>query len=130
MQRTTFLEYNQYRYLRIAGLLVMLAVMAYSLDQHEMVGYGASGLGLLFGILSMLIIVLLVLYGIRKRLPPKTLERRKLSTPLSPKSVIADRRERKGNWLRHQGITLQGWLSVHVATTYRAIVLPSPAALK
>lgn len=110
MQRNTLLEYKNYRYFKAASLLMALAVTAYLFDQHDTVGFGGTWLGYLFGILSALIIVVLVLYGIRKRLTPKFAERRKLSS--SP--VATDRRVRKADWWRHHGATLQGWLSAHV----------------
>lgn len=110
MQRSTLLEYKNYRYSKAASLLVVIAGVAYFFDQHDTVGYGGTGLGYLFGILSTLIIVVLVLYGIRKRLTPKFAERRKLSEF----SVEKNRRVRKADWWRHHGATLQGWLSAHV----------------
>ena len=110
MQRNTLLEYKNYRYFKAAILLMALAVMAYLFDQHDTVGFGGTWLGYLFGILSTFIIVVLVLYGIRKRLTPKFAERRKL--PSAP--VTTDRRVRKADWWRHHGATLQGWLSAHV----------------
>lgn len=126
MRRSTLLEYKNYRYFKIASLLMIIALMVYSFDQHATIGYGGTWLGYLFGILSTLIIVALVLYGIRKRLTPKLKERRKSPKSLLPMQAVVDRRTRKANWHRNQGATLQGWLSVHI---YFGIMLAVLATL-
>lgn len=123
MQRTSLLEFDHYRFLKTAGLLVILAVTAYIFDRHARVGYGGTWLGYVFGILSALIIVMLILYGIRKRLTPKFLERRKPSGASLQKPVAVERRVHKANWLRHHGATLQGWVSAHAYFGTALVVL-------
>lgn len=120
MQRNTLLEYKNYRYFKISGLLVIAAVLAYLFDQPAIGAYGGSWLGYLLGILSTLIAVVLVLYGIRKRLAPIRTERRNSSNASLLQQGISDRRKHSAIWLRHQGATLQGWLSAH---TYLGIAL-------
>lgn len=123
MQHSTLLEYKNYRYFKAASLVMILAVLAYSFDEHTTVGYGGSWLGYLFGILATLIVAVLVLYGIRKRLTPKFPERRKSSGSSPPAPVAVERRLRKADWWRHHGATLQGWLSAHVYFGLSLVVL-------
>ena len=123
MQRDTFLEYKKYRYLKAAGLLVILAVTAYLFHHPPTGAYGGSWLGYLLGILSALIVVVLLLYGIRKRLPQMRAERRNPSNVSLPRQDAPDRRTRRVNWLRHHGATLQGWLSAHTYLGTALIVL-------
>lgn len=123
MQRSTLLEYKNYRYFKIASLLMIAAVLAYLFDQPAIGAYGGSWLGYMFGILSTLIVVALTLYGVRKRLPPIRTERRNLLNALPPQQDVPDRRKRQANWLRHHGATLQGWLSAHIYLGIALIVL-------
>jgi len=120
MQRNTLLEYKNYRYFKIASLLMIAAVLAYLFHQPATGAYGGSWLGYMFGILSALIVVVLMLYGIRKRLAPIRTERRNLLNASSPQQDAPDRRKHQTNWSRHHGATLQGWLSAH---TYLGIAL-------
>jgi hypothetical protein len=123
MQRSTVLEYKNYRYLKAASLLVLIAVMVYLFGQPATGDYGGSLLGYLFGILSALIVVMLVLYGVRKRLAPMLAERRNsLNVSNTPQNVL-DRREHKVNWWRFYGTPLQGWLSAHTYMGASLIVL-------
>ncbi|MDD5385145.1 MAG: hypothetical protein PHG89_09740 [Gallionella sp.] len=123
MQRSTLLEYKNYRYFKIASLLMIAAVMAYLFDQPATGAYGGSWLGYLFGILSALIVIALILYGVRKRLTPMRTEQRNLLDASSPQQDIPDRRKREANWLRHHGATLHGWLSAHTYLGVALIVL-------
>jgi hypothetical protein len=123
MQRSTLLEYKNYRYFKIASLLMVAAAMAYLFDQPAMGAYGGSWLGYLFGILSTSIAIVLVLYGVRKHLAPIRTERRILSNASSPQQNVPDRRKHEVNWLRHHGATLQGWLSAHAYLGVALIVL-------
>jgi len=123
MRHSTLLEYKNYRYFKAASLLMIFAVMAYLFDGHATVGYGGSWLGYLFGILSTLIIIMLILYGIRKRLTPKFPERRKSSGASLLKPGTVERRLRKADWWRHHGATFQGWLSAHVYFGMALVVL-------
>ncbi|HEU0219515.1 MAG TPA: hypothetical protein VFQ98_01755 [Gallionella sp.] len=123
MQRSTLLEYKNYRYFKTTSLLIIFAVMAYLIYQPATGAYGGSWLGYLFGILSVLIVVVLILYGVRKRLAPIRTERRNLLGTSSPQQNVPDRRKREANWLRHHGATLQGWLSAHTYLGTALIVL-------
>ncbi len=123
MQRSTLLKYKNYRYFKAASLLVIFAVMAYLFDQSATGAYGGSWLGYLFGILSASIVVVLMLYGVRKRLAPIRTERRNLLNALSPQQKVPDSRKREANWLRHHGATLQGWLSAHAYLGSALVVL-------
>lgn len=123
MQHSTLLEYKNYRYFKIVSLLMISAVLAYLFDQPEMGAYGGSWLGYMFGILSTLIVVVLTLYGVRKRLPSMRTERRNLLNASSPQQDAPERRKRPANWPRHHGATLQGWLSAHTYLGVALIVL-------
>src|SRR5574340_325682 len=109
MQSDTLLEYKNYRYFKISVLLMVAAILAYLFHRPAMGAYGGSWLGYLLGILSALIVVALVLYGVRRRFAPMRTERRNSSNASLPQD-ISDRRKHAGNQLRHQGATLQGWL--------------------
>lgn len=111
MQRSTFLEYKKYRYFKAASLTMIISITAYLFDRSAAIGFGGTWLGYLFGILAMLIVVVLVIYGIRKRLTSQFVDRRKKSLP---NHAAVERRVRKADWWRHKGATLQGWLSAHV----------------
>jgi len=119
------LEYKNYRYFKIASLLMILAVMAYLFHQPAtgVYAYGGSWLGYVLGILSTLIVIVLALYGVRKRLAPMRTERRNLLNALPPQLDVANRRKHEANWLRHHGATLQGWLSAHTYLGVALIVL-------
>lgn len=120
MQLSTFLEYKKHRYFKAASLLVIIAITIYLFDQHPAIGFGGTWPGYLFGISAMLIVVVLVIYGIRKRLTVQFVDRRKNSLP-NPAAV--ERRVRKADWWRHKGATLQGWLSAHVYFGMALVVL-------
>src|SRR3989338_4904295 len=102
MQRNTLIEYKNYRYFKIASLLMIAAVLAYLFHQPATGAYGGSWLGYMFGILSALIVVVLMLYGIRKRLAPIRTERRNLLNASSPQQDAPDRRKHQTTWSRHQ----------------------------
>src|SRR4030067_71445 len=57
MQRSTLLEYKNYRYFKIASLLMISAVSAYLFDQPAMGAYGGSWLGYMFGIFAALVVL-------------------------------------------------------------------------
>jgi len=120
MNRLTFLEFDHYRYLKIASLLMVISILVYLFDQPETGAYGGTLLGYFFGILSAIIAVAQVVYGIRKRLTPILAERRKLSG-ISPTQT--DRRTHKTGWGKLQGVPLQGWLSAHVYFGLSLLVL-------
>lgn len=123
MQRNTLLKYKNYRYLKAASLMMMIAIMAYSLDRSATGTYGGSWLSYSLGILSSSIVVVLMLYGIRKRLAPARTERRDSSNASSLQQNAPERRKHMANWPRHHGATLQGWLSAHAYLGASLIVL-------
>jgi hypothetical protein len=67
MQRSTFLEYSRYRYLRISALLAALAIIAYVLSRPAVGHYGGTWLGYTLGGAGALIILFLLWFGVRKR---------------------------------------------------------------
>jgi hypothetical protein len=131
-QRPGVLGYHNYRYLKISGGLVVLALLAYMLEEPlDGESYGGTWLGYLLGIVSLLIVGVLMWYGIAKRHTPgkryRRRERRKRENVLAQDTLTSLRRtERrrpraKASW-RYSG-TLQEWLSAHVYLGVSLIVL-------
>ena len=117
MLRSTFLEYKDYRYFKASGLLVCLSIVAYFFDSHPAVGFGGTWLGYLLGILSTAIIIFQIYYGTRRRMAPKVARKHVLL------AEVAESQVRKADRWRHQGATLQGFLSAHVYLGIALIVL-------
>jgi hypothetical protein len=67
MQRSTFLEYNGYRYLKISGLIAAVAMIAYLFSKPAIGHYGGTWLGYTLGTAGALIILFLLWFGVRKR---------------------------------------------------------------
>ncbi len=67
MQRSTFLEYSAYRYLKISALLAVLAIVAYALSRPAVGHYGGTWLGYTLGSVGAAIIFFLLWFGVRKR---------------------------------------------------------------
>ena len=67
MQRSTFLEYNSYRYLKISAFFASLAIISYLFSKPAVGHYGGTWLGYTLGTAGALIIVFLLWFGIRKR---------------------------------------------------------------
>lgn len=67
MQRSTFLEYKAYRYLKISAFLAALMVLAYALSSPAVGHYGGTWLGYTFGSIGAAIIFFLLWFGVRKR---------------------------------------------------------------
>ena len=120
MQRPNLLEFEHYRYLKAASLLMVLAVIAYFVNQPDTGAYGGTLLGYLFGILSAIIIAMQVMYGLRKRMTPKITALRQ-SNNLSTSEN--GHQAHKPNWVWHHGEALQGWLSAHVYFGTALVVL-------
>ncbi len=80
----TFLEFADYRYLKVATLLVLASIVAYLVDPSALGHYGGTRTGYILGIAGAGLILWLMWFGIRKR----------------------RYRSRVG--------TVQGWLSAHV----------------
>lgn len=62
-----FLEYNHYRYLKLALILVAAAISAYILHRPAVGAYGGTWLGYVLGITAATIVLLLLWLGVRKR---------------------------------------------------------------
>lgn len=123
MQRPTFLEYANYRYLKATAAAAAVLAAVAALPPGGAL-WGGSSLGYALGIVSTMLVVALMWYGIRKRLFPRFAERRrgdrrKLTKPAADAAAPRERRSsnrrrtRAENTWRH-GTTLQGWLSAHV----------------
>ena len=121
MRHRTLLEYKNYLYFKIASALAVCSILGYMLDHHSAVGFGGTWMGYTFGILSTLIVLGQVSYGMRKRLTAKFPERRKATNVAVARSH--ERRVRSADWWRHHGATLQGWLSAHVYSGLALLVL-------
>jgi hypothetical protein len=67
MRSYTFLEYKRYRYLKISSVLLALVLIAYVLHQPATGAYGGTWLGYVLGSLGLLIILILLWFGMRKR---------------------------------------------------------------
>lgn len=136
MRRPTLLKYKNYRYFKASSLLLAIAVTAYALiepagGKH----YGGSWLGYVLGIISTLIVLVLMWYGISKRHTPNVPDRRHHHSSTEhtngggPSDYLArhktERRTHspKDSW--RYGGTLQGWLSAHVYFGTSLIVLAS-----
>ncbi len=66
-RHSTFLEFGQYAYLKLAAALVALSLLAYLLHRPSTGPYGGTWLGYTLGTLAALIILLLLWLGVRKR---------------------------------------------------------------
>ncbi len=67
MQRSTFLEYGNYRYLKVSALFAALATIAYVLSNPAVGHYGGTWLGYTLGTIGAAIILFLLWFGVRKR---------------------------------------------------------------
>ncbi|HEX9390002.1 MAG TPA: hypothetical protein VF928_01680 [Usitatibacteraceae bacterium] len=67
MQHRTFLEYRRYRYLKIALLLVIASIVAYSIHSSPVGRYGGSPVGYVLGSIAAALIVALMWLGVQKR---------------------------------------------------------------
>lgn len=67
MQHRTFLEYRRYRYLKVAALLVVLSIIAYSAYASPVGRYGGTPMGYILGSIGALLIVALMWLGVQKR---------------------------------------------------------------
>lgn len=136
MHRPSLLKYNNYRYLKAASLLMATAVAAYALiEPAGGKSYGGTWLGYVLGIISTLIVLLLMWYGIAKRCTPSDPDRRLYHKIVRRKHEVGGTRsdssarkksERRSLHARESlryGGTLQGWLSEHVYLGASLIVL-------
>jgi hypothetical protein len=67
MRQRTVLEYQRYRYLKVALLLVLASILAYVLQDAPVGRYGGTWVGYGLGTLAALMIVWLMWFGVRKR---------------------------------------------------------------
>lgn len=137
-QRPTLMKYRNYRYFKAMSLLVAIAMVAYaSVKPAGGEPYGGTWLGYVLGVISALIVLLLMWYGICKRRIPSMRDRRRYQTSSWHKQEDGDAQadfsgQRKINRRWHHakeswsyGVTLQGWLSAHVYLGASLIVLAS-----
>jgi len=67
MQRRTVLQYQRFRYLKVALWLNALAILAYLIHRPPFGAYGGTWLGYTLGVISAAIVFLLLWLGVRKR---------------------------------------------------------------
>ena len=84
VQHQSLLAYARYRYLKVAAVVVALAIGVYIWDRPPNGPYGGTWLGYTLGTVSALLVLWLLYFGVRKR---------------RYKSTFG---------------TLQGWLSAHI----------------
>ncbi|MDO8208115.1 MAG: hypothetical protein Q7T38_09925 [Gallionella sp.] len=131
MQGATLLKYKNYRYFKATSLLMALAITAYVLIRPAGgESYGGTWLGYVLGILSTLIMVFLMWYGITKRRISGAPERRqqRIRTTRSDEMAAQLKFERRKTRRKTRGLsgaTLQEWLSAHVYLGASLIVLVS-----
>lgn len=123
MWRQSILDYRGFRYLKLAGLLAALSVLGYwaTLLLGGGAAYGGTGYGYGLGILSAALVILLLWYGVRLRLPPRHPERRQGrrdgidgdADGTGSAATPGRRKSPAGETWRH-GNHQQGWLSAHV----------------
>lgn len=136
MRRPTLLKYSNYRYLKVSSLLMVIAVVAFVLIVPAGgKSYGGTWLGYVLGIISTLIVLLLMWYGVNKRhthgVPNRLLHhesvRHKHADGAAPSDYSARRQvERRRHHARESWRnvgTLQAWLSAHVYLGASLIVL-------
>jgi hypothetical protein len=84
MQHRTVLEYQRYRYLKVAVLIVVASIFAYFYQSAPVGKYGGTIVGYVLGTVGALLILWLMWFGVRKR------------------------------QYKASGAPVQGWLSAHV----------------
>lgn len=120
MLRPGFLEHKDYRYLKLAVGLALIAILVYWFSTPAGgSAYGGSWYGYVLGIASLQLVLVHAWYGIRKRRTPRIAERRKgwrkkRGKPDTSGDPGNDRRQQcpEDNW--RYGGALRGWLSAHV----------------
>jgi hypothetical protein len=84
MQHRTILEYQRYRYLKVALIIIVASTIAYFYQTAPVGRYGGTLVGYILGTVGALVILWLMWFGVRKR------------------------------QYKASGATVQGWLSAHV----------------
>lgn len=115
MQRVSLLEFKAYRHFKLSSTLMSLAILAYLLDKPTTKPYGGTMLGYTLGIAAACIVLILLFYGVRKRLTPRL---QKVGEEPKKRRLIRARRDG-----RRTGFTLQEWLSSHIYWGTSLIVL-------
>lgn len=125
IQGVTLLQYKRYRYLKASSLLMVIALTAYTLIQPTGgESYGGTWLGYTLGVLSTLIMLLLMWYGIIKRSITGAPERRRnRNSRTTQTSHSTERRKPHSHTSGFAGATLQEWLSAHVYLGASLLVL-------
>ena len=67
MRHRTILEYQHYRYLKLAALVVLASIVAYAVYASPVGRYGGTPMGYALGTVGALLILWLMWFGIRKR---------------------------------------------------------------
>lgn len=67
MRHRTILEYEHYRYLKLAALVVLASIIAYAIYTSPVGRYGGTPMGYALGTVGALLILWLMWFGIRKR---------------------------------------------------------------
>jgi hypothetical protein len=67
MRRRTLLEFDRFRYLKVAALLVALSIAAYALDGPPVAPYGGTWLGYALGTAAAALMVFQLWFGVRRR---------------------------------------------------------------
>ncbi len=138
MYRPTVLNYDNYWYFKVFSLMVAVAVAAYILfEPASGVAYGGTWLGYVLGVISLLIVLLLLWYGITRQCTPRVPDRRLDQKGARRKQELNgdqgdvpaqqrrkfDRRKRSAQESWRYGGTLQGWLSSHIYMGAALVVL-------
>ncbi|MBI3222838.1 MAG: hypothetical protein HYZ46_07195 [Nitrosomonadales bacterium] len=133
-QRSGVLNFMHYRYFKLSSMLMVAAIVTYVLAPVGDEPYGGTWLGYVLGIVSALIVLLLLWYGIARRRTPRVRYQRphpkngghKQAGSVQPDFSLR-RWEDRGRHLAKDawshGGTLQGWLSSHIYLGASLIVL-------
>ncbi len=122
MQYLNFLEYRSFRYLKWAGAIVGFALLAYwAFRLFGGASYGGTWFGYVLGLVSLVMVLVLAWYGVRKRRTPMAPDRRRadrrrmmlMAGVPESKRRGSDRRSQSSGGSWRNGGTLQGWLSAH-----------------
>lgn len=128
-QRTSFLGYRKFRYLKMAAVLIAASLLFYGSGG----GYGGTFYGYVLGMLCAVIVFVLMWYGIRKRRAPRLAERRARTrrrqildaAMTAPSRRSSERRKLAAEEHWRFGGSMQGWLSAHVYLGVALLVLAS-----
>jgi hypothetical protein len=114
MKRPGLLNLMNYRYLKLSTVLMLVAITTYLVAPVGSEPYGGTWLGYVLGIVSALIVLLLLWYGIAKRRLPRV--RHRLQSKKIKRSNVQSHDAQSGG-------TQQGRLSLHIYLGASLIVL-------